>query len=445
MYKFKNGMWVVLTAALLSLPAFGMPQNDVVGYWSLDLQPGFNLVNFPVLPDTPTPQAVFGDRVGAVQITCYDASIGSYRWSRFEPASGQWTGNLFILSRGTSYWVHLPDARRPVKLVVTGHPEVYTKLSLGNSPYGWSYLATTYGKNLPLSDLIPETSNDMLIGWNALSQQFEISKGRGQEWQGPIDRLQPDRGYILYRALPEANMPENAVALNFKVPQAQAPAVPAELGGCAEPPYPVILSNSKGEGVCLPDGRGCDEELTIEIARESVGQNGVIETTTLAQVPALRDADQAGKFSVALGAGSGATLGRIGDRIVLIAHTAQGAEARSTSFILEAGQRFLSDINFPDPLVAGVGNSLPTSFSISAPHPNPFNDRFVLDVRLPENAPVQVTIYDVTGRMVNQSTVPLGAGAHRMTISAQDLSAGIYMVNVAAGVHRQLFKVAHLK
>ncbi len=449
----------ILSLALLPLlvgAALAVPQPDVVGYWTLDLRPGFNLVAFPVLPDTPTLQAVLGDHLGAVEVTTWDGGLGDYRWARFDPATSTWSGNLFILSRGVAYWINLTDAESPVQLTVVGHPEVYTQFGWNQLHFGWQYYAPTYGKPQNLADLPPEESRDLLFAWEPSLGMFQVAGASPQGWRTPFERLQPDRAYLAY--------------LNHEPPRQVGPRLPIEtlydqrqlrmtgatqqnandLGGCTRPPRPLVVGNQDGLTVRTSDGQAREGELAIIVVRERLQRdlhgNEQPVAQQIANLFALPDPDQAGRFRVALTVGSGSEMVIPGDRVYLIARDTQGAETRSTSFEVPSDDRFITDLSFPDPLNAtGAAAEPPTSFSLGSPHPNPFNDRFSIDVRLPETAPVQIALYDITGRLAMHEVKLLSAGIHRMTIRPDNLAAGIYLLNISAGGSKGVVKVAYLK
>ena len=123
-----------------------------------------------------------------------------------------------------------------------------------------------------------------------------------------------------------------------------------------------------------------------------------------------------------------------------------GSTTRSTSFEIPNQQRFLRDIDFPNPLSKpDEANLAPSEFSLSKPYPNPFNDRFMIEFNLPETAPVEYRMFDLRGREVYSTTRPMSAGKHRITISGNDLSAGIYLLEVKAKSNRGFAKIAYLK
>ncbi len=79
---------------------------------------------------------------------------------------------------------------------------------------------------------------------------------------------------------------------------------------------------------------------------------------------------------------------------------------------------------------------LPEEFKLSQNYPNPFNPATTINFELPENALVELAVFDLTGRKV--ATLVEGqqpAGYHQVSINMKDLSSGIYFYRMKAGEH----------
>jgi len=77
---------------------------------------------------------------------------------------------------------------------------------------------------------------------------------------------------------------------------------------------------------------------------------------------------------------------------------------------------------------------LPSDFSIQPNFPNPFNPTTTLRVELPQASDVEVTVYDLTGRVVMQLPArSLQAGRHSITLDASSLGSGVYVYRVSTG------------
>ncbi len=459
---------LLTTALVLFLGAAyqldAVPQEDVVGYWTINLEPGFNLVAFPVLPDTPSLDAVIGDRLGAVEITTWDRRIGRYRWARYNPEADEWSGDLFILNRGVGYWINLLEADGQQSLRVVGRPESYTQFKIQKLGTGWKYFGPTIGKGQQLNEIPPARNGDLLINWNNESRRFELAEGMENEnWYSPEFRaVEPDNGYIVYqepfsrdirRAGPPTIYEEYNQSEFDNTPDEGSPRLNHDGNNRTlydEPPYPLIVSNREGLAVCYANGEACGSDYAVNVVREDLRLNvdGEIETfdQNMGRYEITGGGVEAGKFRIALTISEQDGFINPGDRVYMLVEGPNRMTTRSTSFEIPYQQRFLRDIDFPDPLTRPAeSGTAPQEFTLSKPFPNPFNDRFMIEFNLPETAPVEYKMFDLRGREVYGDVLPMSAGRHRLTISSNNLAAGIYLLEVKAKEHRGLAKVAHLK
>ena len=96
-------------------------------------------------------------------------------------------------------------------------------------------------------------------------------------------------------------------------------------------------------------------------------------------------------------------------------------------------------------------NQLPTAFSLYNNYPNPFNPMTTIRYNLPEDALVNITIYDMMGRVVsNLVSSQKNAGYKTIQWNAtndagQPVSAGLYLYTIQAGDFRQIKKMVLLK
>ena len=131
-------------------------------------------------------------------------------------------------------------------------------------------------------------------------------------------------------------------------------------------------------------------------------------------------------FSLILMEDGGYFLGGIGNR---------GAKLVRT----EPDPLYDAGVRLPDPTV-------PTRFNLTSIYPNPFNDRVTLTFALPEQAVVELKVYDVTGRMVDTIVHrSFDAGRHTASWHGSDYSAGLYLVKFEAGDAVQTRKMVLVK
>jgi len=121
-----------------------------------------------------------------------------------------------------------------------------------------------------------------------------------------------------------------------------------------------------------------------------------------------------------------------------------GVSARadqSGEFVAELAIR--SDSPAPEiriPLLIWLGESVdpdqsvPLTFNLQKPYPNPFNSTTLIQYQIPKDSRIRLALYDLGGRQVdllieeNQT-----AGYHSVTLSADDLTSGLYILRMEAG------------
>jgi len=122
----------------------------------------------------------------------------------------------------------------------------------------------------------------------------------------------------------------------------------------------------------------------------------------------------------------------------------------------DTGAKLLADIQNPLAFSLSLQNSRvsvsesghqtqgPASFRVNAAYPNPFRadvpgNQTYFSYVLPQPLPVLITVFDITGRMVRQMSIPLqSAGTHAISWNGVDgsgalLPSGIYFYRVQAG------------
>ena len=82
----------------------------------------------------------------------------------------------------------------------------------------------------------------------------------------------------------------------------------------------------------------------------------------------------------------------------------------------------------------GDGPILPPSTVLRSPFPNPFSFSTTIAFELSEAGNVQLTVYDLSGRLVRiLLDEPLAAGDHYVNLSSHDLESGIYLIRLDTG------------
>ena len=122
--------------------------------------------------------------------------------------------------------------------------------------------------------------------------------------------------------------------------------------------------------------------------------------------------------------------------------------------IIEYGEtiEFVDNMNVGDgfntfALSREMGDILqPSAYSISEAYPNPFNPVRSFTYTLADDGMVHVAVYDVNGRQVGELVNGFKlAGSYPVMWDANDLSSGVYMLNMIAGDYSTVQKIMLIK
>ncbi|MBN1302767.1 MAG: T9SS type A sorting domain-containing protein [Melioribacteraceae bacterium] len=106
-------------------------------------------------------------------------------------------------------------------------------------------------------------------------------------------------------------------------------------------------------------------------------------------------------------------------------------DGKSESFILTTSL-FIDDKNITNVERDGE-NGLPDRYNLHQNYPNPFNPSTVVEFDLPKESAVRIDIINILGEKVNELiNKVLPAGNYKFTWNAENLSSGIYLVNMQA-------------
>ncbi len=75
-------------------------------------------------------------------------------------------------------------------------------------------------------------------------------------------------------------------------------------------------------------------------------------------------------------------------------------------------------------------------------YPNPYNDSFILEIQVPENAHTNIHILDIKGRTIGSIHQGiLTAGAHGVHVNTPELSSGVYFIQIRQNLEQTTHKV----
>lgn len=82
-------------------------------------------------------------------------------------------------------------------------------------------------------------------------------------------------------------------------------------------------------------------------------------------------------------------------------------------------------------IVGNGGSNQPCDFLLYQNHPNPFNAETVIAFSLPRQSDINLSIYDIAGRLVKiLAQGNFGPGPHEMSFDGKDISSGIYLYHL---------------
>jgi len=90
--------------------------------------------------------------------------------------------------------------------------------------------------------------------------------------------------------------------------------------------------------------------------------------------------------------------------------------------------------------------TLPDTYSIYNIYPNPFNPTTYIDYSLPENASIELFVYNIHGRHIQTLVQDFQtAGYHSINWNAQNYPSGIYLIRLESGKYSETQKVVLIK
>ena len=101
--------------------------------------------------------------------------------------------------------------------------------------------------------------------------------------------------------------------------------------------------------------------------------------------------------------------------------------------------------------VSIIDETLPINYNLHIAYPNPFNPVTTLRYDLPENGLVNITIYDMMGKVVNNLVSSQQRAGYKSVQwnatnnTGQPVSAGLYLYTIEAGQFGQTKKMVLLK
>ena len=108
-------------------------------------------------------------------------------------------------------------------------------------------------------------------------------------------------------------------------------------------------------------------------------------------------------------------------------------------------------IQIADAMAVGPSSLIPDQFYIGDAYPNPFNGKVQIDIAIPYLQPVDITIFNILGQIVYQEKLlPITQGIYSFSWNGKDLlqqnlSSGLYLINVTASEFQSIRKITYIK
>ena len=89
---------------------------------------------------------------------------------------------------------------------------------------------------------------------------------------------------------------------------------------------------------------------------------------------------------------------------------------------------------------------LPEKFPLYSIYPNPFNDYLNIELALTRDSPIEITIFDVSGRKIRHKKNVLAVyTSGKISFNTNDLISGDYFIQIQTNMSTTCKKITHLK
>ena len=108
-------------------------------------------------------------------------------------------------------------------------------------------------------------------------------------------------------------------------------------------------------------------------------------------------------------------------------------------------------IQIADAMTAEPSSLMPDQIYIGDAYPNPFKGTVQIDIAIPSLQPVDIAIFNILGQIVYQEKLlPITQGTYPFSwngkdLSQQDVSSGVYLINVTASEFQSIRKITYIK
>ncbi|MBU1880977.1 MAG: hypothetical protein ABIE92_11720 [bacterium] len=214
-------MIYALMAAAILLPctvfATDSGPSNTVGFWKLDVQPGFTQISFPLLPDNKALNNVLSDQLtgGATveesdQIIRWNPTSARFQIAWYNSTTSQWAGEFSELSEAEAYWVYVqPDHPAVQTIVAYGNVIEEPTYNMGAISPGYNAVGSVWAMPTSLTNAgmsgfqggVYLFLSDLIMSYDAASGNHTYAwKNDAALWQGNLTEFEPCKGYWVYIA-----------------------------------------------------------------------------------------------------------------------------------------------------------------------------------------------------------------------------------------------------
>ncbi len=176
------------------------------------------------------------------------------------------------------------------------------------------------------------------------------------------------------------------------------------------------------------------------------GGQGTGSCTNPDGITVLAPAEVAFEYSTAPYSGGLTYEGENGSKLVFFSFPFEAISGQSGSNTREEVLQAIFDFFGPYTPVKDAETAKPVEFLLCETHPNPFNPTTTLQYTLPAASAVELTVYDVGGRVVaqiRQGVQP--AGKHEIHFDGSGLASGVYLYRLKTTENYAIGKMVLLK
>ncbi len=256
--------------------------SNTVGFWKLEVHPGFTQISFPLLPADKTVNNVLAGQLtgGATsaqadQILHWNAATGQYQMCWYNSSTSAWQGDFNLLDEAESYWIYVQPSHPATQTIVTfGNVVEEPTYNMGMISPGYNAVGTVWAEPAPISLAglsgfqggMYLFQSDLIMSYNAGTGLYDYAwKNESGNWQGNLTQFEPLKGYWIYIApghpgfnwttYPHPN-PNTVHIANPLLPNPAYQSVQISPAQTFPAPLPPVLSGTAATPADIPSVKG---------------------------------------------------------------------------------------------------------------------------------------------------------------------------------------------